>query len=151
MRHALARAVGAVGAADGGARKALLRLVGDRDEVLRRNVLLALGFLAQHEEVEAALREALLGEDAGDQAAAALGIGCTRERRWLELLKEVQPDAVDATSRAAIESAIEVIEGARLSALAQHVVTVCGDEYRRTRIFGGGGRGGRGGEERRRR
>lgn len=144
VKKNLLRAIGAVGGHDARARKALLRHADDREPLVRRCALLGLGFLAQHEDVEEALGEALASEEPLDQAAAALGLAFTRERKWIAPLREAREVAAGGDAKAAIDGAIEVLEGARLSVLAEDVRLVGGDELPRARIFGGGPAGGRG-------
>ena len=103
---------------------------------MRNNALLALGFLAQHEDVVAVFEEALDSRLASTQAAAALGTAFTRDERWLVPLREARERAASGMAKAAIDGSIEVIEGGALSLLREDVAAAGQDELPRERIFG---------------
>ena len=107
----------------------------EKDPALRRNALIALGYLAPHKTVRAALEDALGGDDEEDRLAAAYAMALTRDAAWLPLLEEAA--AADAPRRADLAPAIAVLEGANLRRIAEVFGRVSGDESIRIRLFFG--------------
>ncbi|MBL8862518.1 MAG: HEAT repeat domain-containing protein [Planctomycetes bacterium] len=141
----LLRALGACGAGDSKARGTLLqRAKKDKQEVVRHNAILGLGWGAGDPEVRAHLRALLESGDDREREVAALAVALSRDAAWTGVLEVAAGKAQDANARAAIEAARGVLGGAPLATLRVHVVRVGRDEVPRERIFGRApGEGGR--------
>jgi hypothetical protein len=133
----LLRALGACGAADTKTRALLVkRAKSDKQSLVRANAYLALAWSASDPDVRALLRATLEKGDDLDRAAAALAVGIARDPAWVPILETAAAAAQDPGTKAAIQSARGVLDGAALSTLREHVVRVCRDEVARERIFG---------------
>ncbi|MCP3920265.1 MAG: hypothetical protein GY711_32465 [bacterium] len=130
----LLRAIGASGYADKRARRMLLSRAGDarQEAPVRKNAIVALGFLTSHDDVTAFLRETLEGEE---RIAAVVAIGLTRDAGWKETLEERLKDAGD--EKRALEAALAVLGKGDLGKLEGVFRGVTGDEIPRERLFGG--------------
>lgn len=146
----LLRAIGSCGADDRKAREALLRASEDRSRPLvRRNALIALGWLAPDDDVALRLRQAALPERfAGDarigpdrvtpeeREAAVVAMGISRDPAWAELLGELRdygeapPELRDAATAAA-----EVLGGATYQVLRPALERAGSDAIPRDRLF----------------
>lgn len=144
----LLRAIGASARADKKARKLLLdQASDDREPLLRINAIVALGLLDQHADVDALLASALRDESPTVRSAAAIAIGITRNRDWIEVCQAALQDALSAESGSeaaseqpieALEAALEVLAGAQLYTLRPLLAKVAEDQIPRSRLFGGG-------------
>jgi len=133
----LLRALGACGAADAKTRALLVkRAKSDKQSLVRANAYLALGWSASDPDVRALLRATLEKGDDLDRAAAALAVGIARDPAWIPILETAAAAAQDAGTKAAIQAARGVLDGAALATLREHVVRVGRDEVARERIFG---------------
>jgi len=158
----LLRALGAAGAAEKSAKATLLKVAEkDREELLRANAVVSLGYLVRDEDVFEFLTQTFQGGAPRMQAAAAVAMGLSREEEWLAILdpasvtaeegQEVpEPLELEDEVQDAVEAAKRVLSDGDLKPLEGPMREVAEDELRRERLFGGrGGRGGggRGGTE----
>ncbi len=133
----LLRALGACGAADAKTRALLVkRAKSDKQSLVRANAYLALAWSASDPDVRALLRATLEKGDDLDRAAAALAVGIARDPAWITILETAAAVAQDPGTKAAIQAARGVLDGAALSTLREQVVRVARDEVVRERIFG---------------
>lgn len=134
----LLRAIGACGVKDPKARAALLKATKEKDALIRRSALVALGRLEPNPEVAAKLTEALASGDDVDRAAAAVAMGLTRDPRWVPALEPLCAEGTPAPDvvRAAAAAALEVVRGAPYSRLLGDLRRVADDEMPRARLFG---------------
>jgi hypothetical protein len=157
----LLRAMGTAGAIDNKAHSALLKAVAkEKDEIIRRNATLALGSLAQSPDVDELLAEILADEDRThrERAAAVCAMALTRRVEWLELLRpalraaqaaeagekpEGEPEDFVPTDDllAALEAAVQLLEGGDLSVMRDVVSAAGRDTIPRERWFGREARG----------
>jgi len=155
----LLRALGATGAEEKSARATLLKVAKkDREELLRANAIISLGYLLRDEEVVEFLTETFRTGEPREQAAAAIAMGLSREEEWLVVLDPSSASSEDGEDAEvtqldledevadAVEAAKQVLSDGGLAPLERPVVETAEDELRRERLFGGRG-GGRGGEE----
>jgi len=158
------RAIGTAGAIDKKAHAALQKAVlKEKDEIIRRNATLALGSLAQSPGVDALLAEILADEDRThrERAAAVCAMALTRRVEWLELLRpalraaqaaeegatpEGEPEGFVPTDDllAALQAAVQLLEGGDLSVMREVVSAAGRDTIPRERWFGREKRGGGG-------
>jgi hypothetical protein len=130
------RALGASGRADKGARRQLLQLSQNRADVLRRNALFALGWLAPDGDVSERLVEALGASDAPDARAAACAMALSREQSYMPALESrLAGEGLDDDLRGTLESALTVLKGADLAGIESAVRDVCRDTIPRRRVF----------------
>jgi len=156
----LLRALGATGAEEKSARATLLKVAEkDREELLRANAIVSLGYLLRDEDVVEFLTETFRTGAPREQAAAAIAMGLSREEEWLAILDPGSvpmedpeageiPGPLDLEDEVAdaVEAAKQVLSDGGLSPLEGPVVEIAEDELRRERLFGGRA-GGRRGEE----
>ncbi|MFT4541524.1 MAG: hypothetical protein ACI835_003985 [Planctomycetota bacterium] len=137
--RSLLRATAAAGAGDKRTRTDLLKKCSsEKDMLLRTNAVLALGHLAAHKDVDAALTE-LLTESGGPESlsmAAALAMAMTREGSWVELLSSVVARAPDTPLAKACTASIKALEDGSLNAIQAIFMRVSRDEIVRERLFG---------------
>jgi HEAT repeat protein len=137
VRKDLARALGSAGAGDDKARKALLKCAGsDKDELVRRNAVVALGWLVPGSDVHKALGDSLSAAEPGRRSAAALAMALSRNPAWIPILEQAGTAEADPEAKAHAKAALEVLRGAPLGSLRSSVASVCGDTIARERIFG---------------
>jgi len=137
IKKNLYRALGAVGAADKGARKLLLKQAKDqRSDLWRLNSIIALGYLAQDESVDELLAELIEETEGPDQIAATLAIALTRNGDWIEVLKaKEQDEATGEELKEVLKVSIGVLEGQPLSTIREAIKKVASDELPRRRSF----------------
>lgn len=135
----LLRALGACGGTDNKARSALLKASKDKDDLARRSAFIGLGWLEPDEDVHARLEEALAEGDPVDRAAAAAGMGLSRDARWIALLEPWIADGSTAPDvlKNAATAALDVIRGAKYERLQGVLQRVADDGMPRARLFGG--------------
>jgi hypothetical protein len=135
VERAWLRALGAVGHAESGARKTLLKAAtSDDDEVLRCNAILALGHLQGHEDVRELLIGVLAAEGGGGaRIAAACAMAISRDELYLAPLTEAVGEATEGD----LLLALEVLRGADLLRIEAVVRRVGRDDLRRERVFFG--------------
>jgi len=141
----LVRALGACGAADAKVRAVLIqRAKKDKQTLVRQNAVLAMAWSANDADVKAFLRTALESGDDLEREAAALAVGMSRDAAWTRVLEIAATQAKDPNAKAVVEAAKQVLGGAPIAGLRDHVIRVGRDEITRERIFGrapgGGGR-----------
>lgn len=131
------RALGACGAEDKRTRNTLLKQSkSKRDELQRRNAIVALGTLAAHADVDEFLIESLEADDAGrNRTAAAVAMALTRNKDWIEKLKVIGKEGDDPELASACRAAIKVLEGETLASIKDSLTRVASDEIERERIF----------------
>ena len=129
------RALGACARDDGGARSTLLAAVDEDDRVLRRNALLALGYLLPHADVRACLIQWLACGDPRDELAAACAMALTRDASYVPDLEAALAAGPDETHAADLKLAIDVLQGENLHVIQELVTRAGGDEIARERIF----------------
>ena len=132
------RAAGSCGRDDSSTRKLLLKSAGrEKDAILRRNAVIALGYLAPHKAVREALEEALVADEAEDRLAAACAMALTRDASYLSAVEGALASATDAEYRADLEAVRAVLKGSNLRRIAEVFGRVSGDEVIRIRLFFG--------------
>ena len=156
VRKNILRALGTAGATDKKVHAALEKAVlKEKDEIIRRNATLALGSLAQSASVDALLTEILADEERThrERAAAVCAMALTRRAEWLELLRpalraaqaaeageipEGEPEGFVPTDDllAALQAAVQLLEGGDLSVLKDAVTAAGRDTIPRERWFG---------------
>lgn len=150
-RKNLLRAIAACGSEDSTARGMLLKAAKQtRDEVLRRNALIGLGWQLDQSSVRSTIEKVLDKEEQADCIAAVVGMGISRDPIWLETLKQLagetgegeEASSGDADSDEAGLSLAEVARAALLvhekgeyRALAPALSQASGDAIPRDRLF----------------
>ncbi len=134
VKKNMLRALGTAGADDKSARSTLIKFAGDKDPVLRRNALLALGSHL-HQSVDEVLLGSLGSEDAGDRQAAALAVAFGRRTHQRAALTDAIYEALGEEG-ALMERALAVVDGANLRTIAKDIRIVGRDSKRRVRFFG---------------
>ncbi len=130
------RALGATGYADKSARKALLKLATrEKDDVLRRNAIFALGYLLIDESTRKALIDRFESEDPLDRQAAACAMALSRNGVFVETLRAAPGDATDDDTRAVARRALAILRGAPLHTIEADVKRLCEDLLPRERVF----------------
>jgi len=152
VRASWLRALGACGRDDAGTRRALLKEAGSKaadasGARLRRNALVALGHLAQHADVRAALSQSLDGAGADERLAAACAMALARDPFYVEPLAAAAAACADEALAAELTLALRVLRGADAALLEAPVRRVAGDRIRRERVFFGSAGPARAGEE----
>ncbi|MCA8978991.1 MAG: HEAT repeat domain-containing protein [Planctomycetes bacterium] len=156
VRKNILRALGTAGATDKKVHALLEKAVlKEKDEIIRRNATLALGSLAQSPSVDALLTDILQDEERThrERAAAVCAMALTRRSEWLELLRpalraaqaaeagetpEGEPEGFVPTDDllAALQAAVQLLEGGDLSVLKDAVSAAGRDTIPRERWFG---------------
>lgn len=137
IKKDLLRALGSAGASDDKARKALLKSVAsEKDELLRRNAILALGWLAPTADVQKVLRDCLASAVPDERSAAAAAMGISRDEAWIEVLEKAIATDSAPEFKPCAESAVQVLRGATLSVLRTAVKALGEDEIEREKFFG---------------
>lgn len=131
------RALAAVGANDAGTRKEVLELARkEKDELLRLNAIVALGSLAPHADVAAALSEILEKGSSAEKRAAACAMALTRDPQWLQVL-DAQSSATDEPVKVACAAAAKSLRNGGLLAIRAVLLDVTKDTIERDRWFAG--------------
>ncbi|MCA9001509.1 MAG: hypothetical protein KDB61_06270, partial [Planctomycetes bacterium] len=143
----LLRALAACGGQDKGVRSLLTKAAKQtRDEALRRNALIGLGWQVEQEEVRSTIETMLEEGSTEDRIAAVVGMGISRNELWLDKLKELakaeaepesrDPDlAAGLTLQQAAQAALEVHETGNYRALGAALQQASGDTIPRNRLF----------------
>lgn len=146
----LVRAIGAVARGDKKARTALLRASTDKkNEGLRANAIISLGWLDADEDVAQRLLEAALPEEHGQKAkikpdrvtprerlGAVVAMGISRDAAWSETLQSIVDDGLEPEDlRRAAKASLAVIDGAGYALLRDPMTEAGGDEIPRNRLF----------------
>ena len=157
----LYRALGTAGAVDKKATNTLLKTAEkDKDELMRRNALLALGSVTRSDKIDDLLRETMADEelDVRERAAAVCAMALSRRDEWLELLRPALRAAEQAAQEAvpegepegfvpddeflvALRAAVALLEGGDLTVIRDAVEAAGHDEITRERWFGREARG----------
>lgn len=133
----LLRAVASAGAGDKKVRKDLLkRSAKSKDLQLRVNAILALGYLAPHEDISTRLNELAGSESTEERMAAACAMALTRDRKWVEVLVRMNAAAKDPSEQATLKAVQVAFEQGDLRYLGKVVGRLAGDELGRPRLFG---------------
>ena len=137
LQKNLLRAIGAVGRDEKTARTTLLKVIDrERDELLRTNALVALGWLGEHQDIDGVLFKASGGAEPALRLAAVVAMGISRRERWLPVLKDLEMKAgSDAELAAALEAARAVIGGSQYTVLRDSLRAATKDEIERDRLF----------------
>jgi len=138
IKKNLIRALGTAGGDNKRARRALLKHAADeRNDLLHRNAIIALGSLAHDDDVDDRLHELLSDEHGQDQICAVLAMALTRNVDWLASLREkAREETLSDDLRQAVRVAIGVLEGGNLHTLRGTLTEVASDEIPRKRFFG---------------
>lgn len=137
VKKDLMRALGSAGSNDDKARKALLKgVAAEKDETVRLNAIVALGWLAPGADVNKTLSELLASAKPEERRAAAVAMGMSRNEAWIGFLETASAKDEDASFKASAEAALQVLKGAALSALRGSVRAVCDDGLEREKFFG---------------
>ncbi|HUR26962.1 MAG TPA: HEAT repeat domain-containing protein [Planctomycetota bacterium] len=142
IKKELLRAIGSVGAADPKTHAALIkRAKGDKEDLLRWNAIVALGFSTGDAEVQAFLQTTLAGKDPRARTAVACALGLSRDKQFVPLLQaqvvELQKDAdpLDKQAQGAIGSALAVLHGGPFREIQPPIKKICSDTIDRERWF----------------
>ncbi|HTF87223.1 MAG TPA: HEAT repeat domain-containing protein [Planctomycetota bacterium] len=142
IKKDILRAIGSAGANDAKTRAALIkRAKSDKEDVLRWNSTVALGFATIDPEVVAFLQACLAGKDPRARTAAACALGLSRDKQFIPFLKaqaaELPEDANPADKQAAgaIGSALAVLNGAPFREIEPPIQKICADTIDRERWF----------------
>jgi len=135
------RALGACARDDKGARRTLLQAASKgKDQLRRRNAMIALGYLAPDEDVHALLRTSLASGHVDDRLAAACAMAISRDVRFVPDLQAALAEVQKGDQQRALQRALDVLEGGNLQVIERVVSEVAGDELRRERVFFAQGR-----------
>ncbi|MFT4647704.1 MAG: hypothetical protein ACI9X4_000917 [Glaciecola sp.] len=144
-RKNLLRAIAACGAKDKGTRTLLLKSAKQtRDELLRRNALIGLGWQVEQADVSSAIEKVLAKGSSEDKFAAVVGMGISRDPLWLEKLKELAeakgtdgdaPEEGGLSLAEAARAALEVHTKGEYRALGAALTQASGDTLARLRLF----------------
>ncbi len=148
----LVRAIGAVGRDDKKARTTLLRAsIDKKNEEVRANALIALGWFDVNADVTKRLLEAALPETHGAKAkippgkvtpnerlGAVVAMGISRDSEWTPTLQSIadDEDGVDEKLRNAARAALKVIDGGNYGLLDRYQKDAGSDKIKRERLFG---------------
>lgn len=134
------RALAACGAADPKVRAQLVqRSKKEKDDLLRRNTIVALGLVDPDPDVRAVLESMLGTGDEGERIAAACAIALTRDETFLAALEKANAAGPGATLAHVLERATQVLRGGPMGLVQMSVWTHCQDQIPRERTFGKAG------------
>lgn len=134
------RALAACGAADAKVRAQLVqRLKKEKDDLLRRNTIVALGLVDPDPQVHAVLDELLANGSEGEKIAAACAMALSRDETFLASLEKANAAAPGATIAHVLERATQVLRGGAMGLVQMSVWTNCQDQIPRERTFGKSG------------
>jgi hypothetical protein len=137
VRKDLLRAIGSAGAEDEKASKALIKaLKSDKDELVRRNSVVALGWVSPSAEVNKTLADALAEGPVEMRAAAAIAMAVSRHDVWLPFLEKATGAGGAPELEPHVQAAITVLRGGSMGLLRPGLRTICGDDIERERFFG---------------
>lgn len=141
-RKNLLRAIAACGAQDKSARGLLSKAAKQsRDDVLRHNALIGLGWQVSQSDVRAVIEKVMDKGSPEDRFAAVVGMGISRDPLWRETLEELatEPDesalADSISLDQAAKLALEVHSTGEYGILSAALIQASGDTIPRNRLF----------------
>lgn len=140
VKQDILRAIGSVGANDPKTHAALIKHAKtDKEELLRWNSIVALGFSTGDPDVQAFLQASLAGKDPRAKTAAACALGVSRDKQFLPMLKAQVAelpegaDPADKQAAGAIGSAMAVLNGSPFREIEPPIKKICADAIARER------------------
>ena len=137
VKKDLLRALASAGASDDKARKTLIKYATtEKDDLLRRNAIIALGWLSPGADVNKVLADGLSAVVPEHRTAAAIAMGLSRNEAWIAFLEKAVATEASPDFKTNAETALIVLKGASLSLLRLAVRALCEDGLERERFFG---------------